>query len=979
MLPTNQLYKLMSLTEYNEAKQVYIKATASNYHDKSVAERWDIVMERMKKLAPEMDEKFENFRKTRKETDASLFNLSLADCLNYFENFAFLYETKDERFKLSVSERKKLLEAVDDAMGTCETGISTRFETVLQQFRTDLNWVTNLLSKFRYQLIIGIQDGYNEKYHVGDALKTHTLKRMTYLASDTYGVPIEHTMTDVYAHLTDRNQIASYFNRNAPRVFTQEYEETIVEMLAQDLLSQIQKLYCPDEFNWDEEGLVIPASDVSEFCKFVMGNRLGLSPEVPYSVLGTLDDEDEMDGRPHDPTYSFTLKNKGETLELLRELVTKKLIKEKYFVPFDEVTNANIKNIKDVRLRGIELYDLVQLNEAMLNSAQNPAAAAKLLQRHSGVILNYPELFLGAFEKNPKLLNYLPRTLKNNEYFLEKIIPIVDKLLVAGVEDSEELTRTFLRLFKNRQGLVDKLSPELLRNDKFVYALLQQDGLALCSLDEPCKGRELFVEAAVRQNPLALLGASSEQQKNPHLDALALQSSWFKSLGWNQNFPEAIPFVYTELHEQLPYMFKSSFDAPHFPFPVKFMNNPQLLNSKLEAMRALSHLSNHPGTISIGTVARMSQFISPEELQVVISFRSNQGYPSLPYCPNAGAIEHFTSSLKEQGVFWNNWIDDAPTLRMTAAEHMRFNHDDDAYGDSATSLFANNQKWFLAMVQHQQNTTGAFKTFKQFWLKLKPLLDQTAALIYEAAKFLLFASLGITLSVLANHVVFTLLPAWAVLALCVFAISPLFAPFFNSRAYTMASTVLSMISGGILFLGQLLIVGTAVYGFIEIIKLAGSSFEVLGTGFSLLSRGLQTLFGSSDPVFQNNVDLRGRCENSITRLELNESVSAQEKADVMRSIFDKIDQEVSISTDLDGKQEKEFATRLSKQYPVELDGKARNLSFFEVAAISRSNSTPFDLDKPKSSGYFSFFRTATTNMLPDERDVQRTYGIGSEG
>ena len=127
------------------------------------------------------------------------------------------------------------------------------------------------------------------------------------------------------------------------------------------------------------------------------------------------------------------------------------------------------------------------------------------------------------------------------------------------------------------------------------------------------------------------------------------------------------------------------------------------------------------------------------------------------------------------------------------------------------------------------------------------------------------------------------------------------------------------------------------------------------------------------PVQAVDADLHTKCENSITRLELMDNPSAQEKAEVMQDILDKIDAELTMQGPMsDERREIELARNLTKTYNVAHAGKSHKLSFYQAAAVTRSDFKPLDLDTPRDVPYFSFFRTSTTNTLPDEAELRRT-------
>jgi len=153
MIATKKLYQGMSIDEYNTELKIHINNLAPNYEQKSDVEKWDIINDSFIAICPpgkDYEEKFKKFQSSRKNTIMSLKSISLQASLMYFENFYFLYTTTDPHFKLTDEQKRLLLEEISDSMvGACETGISARFERSLQQYRTDLDWVRNALTKSR--------------------------------------------------------------------------------------------------------------------------------------------------------------------------------------------------------------------------------------------------------------------------------------------------------------------------------------------------------------------------------------------------------------------------------------------------------------------------------------------------------------------------------------------------------------------------------------------------------------------------------------------------------------------------------------------------------------------------------------------------------------------------------------------------------------------------------------------------------------
>jgi len=85
----------------------------------------------------------------RLESQASEFVLSLEQCIDYLERFYFLYQNNDVVLRLSNSAKASLLSQMREVMADdrfCETRRSVAFEALIMEFRSDKNWIDNLLA-----------------------------------------------------------------------------------------------------------------------------------------------------------------------------------------------------------------------------------------------------------------------------------------------------------------------------------------------------------------------------------------------------------------------------------------------------------------------------------------------------------------------------------------------------------------------------------------------------------------------------------------------------------------------------------------------------------------------------------------------------------------------------------------------------------------------------------------------------------------
>ncbi len=144
------------------------------------------------------------------------------------------------------------------------------------------------------------------------------------------------------------------------------------------------------------------------------------------------------------------------------------------------------------------------------------------------------------------------------------------------------------------------------------------------------------------------------------------------------------------------------------------------------------------------------------------------------------------------------------------------------------------------------------------------------------------------------------------------------------------------------------------------IEFTGSVRDFINGINDFFSKTYATLIVFWQSSSNNTVGLQARCEYSIERLTLIGQKSADEKAELLESIWNKI----QIDT-----EENDLAIRLTKRYPVVYRGQHRELSFSDVASANRLDSERFDVDNEAPKSYFSFFTekpTTTAELLrPD--------------
>lgn len=923
--------------------------TPPSYQDMSsrTNERWHTILNRFRALAPECEAELALFQKQRIDANGSIFNLSLDSCLDYFENFYFLYTTTDARFALNDYTKKRLLESIKDAMATCETGKSTRFEIVLQLYRTDLNWITNLLSKQRYELILAMNDAYNNEHHTAAGMQPHVLKIMTQLAADAnLGIKIEHYVRDVYAGYMSQASISAYFKANYPRVFLQEYEDAIVETLSQHLLFEMNEMYNATA-TWETTGITIVADDVGTLDDF-LNKRLGLTGVNVQGQLGSFNDE----------YTAYQLKTKPECLAALRGLVKQKLLNEEYGVALNLVTKDNKDAFKKMALnvkKGASIDAICSLNKSFSKgNTINSHQLAHVIAKYADTLLLYPELLLNAIETHPEWLLLLPTTLKNNTFFVEAMVAkLAPQLLTAFEENHEDkivqLTTILFKITKYNADYLHHLPVALLSHPPFALQLVKKDGLLLKILPDQVKNNADIVNAALQQNYLVFKDVPKE------LSSKKEYSEIFKE------------FQKTELDLQL-HEFVSNLGCYRKGFFMPIHHADAIVK-----LSTTKHLSTK-------TVVRLAQMVSPEELIKIVNFRKKQGLPALPYCSNTSIINDFTRSLREQKI--EDWRDDGYySVKKRASEMARVSIGNDAFSTHcATNYLAKTDSWFIAMLQYQRANFGAYTGLRQFWEQLKQVILTIGRLLWSTIKLAAISVITIPLVYYTNLLIaatLAALPASLPLALLVFALlGPAITRNINNRILNSVTALLSSLIISFLVFDLFIAIYAIKQAGGEIYNVVKQLMATVTSTITLFSRLFKSMLPDSElkHAVGEHANIRTKCEESISRLRMIETPSAQDKADILETVFDKINGEIDIAlashqidpTDV----EKEMAHQLTEPQTFSFREQQHHLSFYQVANLPRSNGDFTIPDKAPAPSRFAFFNAATLKLLPKVQELE---------
>jgi len=895
MLPTDKIYKMVSLNEYNEAKKTTINKLAFNYAGKTDEEKWDLIHTKLLRLVPQSEfttrttvrkpdgtavknpdgsneenpSKWEKFQSDRKTGDANLFNISLHDCLDYFENFYFLYTTEEEKFKLNTAQKAKLLEGIQDAMGMCETGISTRFEMVLQLYRTDLDWVTNCLSKQRYELLHRLHDKYNAENNTLNSVHIHILRIMMQEAeAANLGLKVEHSIHDIFNNLRNFNHahIRQYFRKHAPLLFKNDYEANVLDTLSQHLLFEINEIYQPlNGGDWARQGRTLEGEDITAFNKFI-DDRLGFIGAG--AELGEFNED----------YTEFTLKPKAEFFKLLTGFVEQKLTREGHCIPFHKLTRKFESELQGLRLKqGVTLSALIEVNEAILTcNAEHMKTCRAALMKHTQVLLQYPELLLSRIKKDDmSLLLSLPKVLISDAYFLEHAVARLDILLTEAIQvgDSQHqvhLTKQLLRLVKHDRTYLKQCSESVrkLHAVKAVFApFISQEDL-----------RNKY-EAKRNQVPVDLENLTNL--------SLIISGSLYSPVSEKQ-------------------------EAEFY---------------KVEAIAALTK-NTHVG---FSQTARFAQALTPNVLIKIIEYRKKNNLPALAYCNDVSGLERFQAELLTQNI--KGWTKNGlNAIKKQASDHVRLGYDKPLYGaDSAAKSLTKTDFWFVAMARHQHAHSGGFKSFNQVWRSLAHNMKLMADVLMRIAEMLATLMAGIVMFVLLFALINSIPPViyWSICLLSIFGVY--LAQQANDRFLSQVLLVSSLISSFIL-MAPYIALAVALYSnytqYLELEPVANVFFDASHVFFV---RMYEVFFpGTSTHTPQQTDDEQAQCDETVADIAVTDENTSQEKIDALMTLQDKM------------AADKASGTHAAKRYAFfDCRGRERELSFNDVVRMAPEDDMSF--------------------------------------
>ena len=477
-LPTEQFYTVPGYEDYHLAKKAHLSALDAGYADQSTHDKWSFLITHLNTSLTDAggmptnaqgrldiqvaQEAFRAFKSTRDTTRSNHFNLSLEQCVNYFEDFYFLYTTDDPQFKLTPAAKKILLQSIYESIAVCETGINGRFYTVLQDNQKETDWIKNELTKARCEALRILQNQYAAEKGTPGSMNVHVYDTMVKLANEErFGIAVSTTIGDIYAGMLDRRDIAAYFHQHSLAVFNR-YEKEARVTLTNHYLTEIATILSIDSAHWEANAVNIPATAgaIGDFQRSIDRHFQGMD--------GVLHSLGELSG----DCLTFTLKPKQEVAALIARLVTEKLIADGYYVCLDAIAENRMAHQNIRPKKGTDLDALIALYEDVkAGNTENFGKNTRLLSEN-------PELILSQIHTNPAILSQIPTWLKRDTRFVDAAMVLLDQQLCYAISEfNEERIQTLMThvfdLVQSQHGYLQQLSTGV-RGNGTVMSRLQE-------------------------------------------------------------------------------------------------------------------------------------------------------------------------------------------------------------------------------------------------------------------------------------------------------------------------------------------------------------------------------------------------------------------------------------------------------------------------------------------------------------------------
>ncbi|NDH08814.1 MAG: hypothetical protein EBY16_04235 [Gammaproteobacteria bacterium] len=917
-IPTNKYYNIPTYEEYHQTKKQHLQAIDPQYDTKNPSEKWTLLIAKLTdSLSPKhmplgmqvrtFQTSLDRFKTKRVNTSNSRFNLSLTQCVNYFEEFNFLYNTTDARYKLTDDAKKDLLKSIHAAFGVCETGLNTDLYSALQSHQKEHDWIQNELVKARCETLHQLQTQYGSS-------DVHVYNKLVQLANNAQlGIPQKEEILDAHAGImVDSTKLTAFFNQHYPALFA-TYEKQIEDSLTNHYLSEFTKMLGICSADWEAGPVTIPFINTRDITGSMNAYFQGVPTDDILYALGELTDD----------CAQYTLKSKQDVAKIIKGLVAKKLIADEYLVSLDQVTKDRAAH-QNLRLKkGVVVDELINLHDVLQQN--NPEQIQDKLQQNVVILMSYPELVISLIDSNPAILSSIPRWLRADTRFVDSSLVVLNQLLCNAIDENNEdairtLTAQVLNLIQSEYGYLQQLSEPVFKNPLVAAMLVEKNGLLFAYLDD-----ELQKNAELRSQ------FKGQDRFGAYHSETELSSG-----------SDMIRWAHFKAQQSLPNEYKNE---PGLALHIENITLHQSMANFLRIKAFIALLT--PSALTQREVFACVNDLNPDLLLKVIDYRKRKQLPPLPFFNNdktGKELEKFNQELSVE--LTPDWSQDYLSIKRRACEQENFACIRDPFAmKNAVTFLSKTDNWFAGFNQYHAYQSNNEKLWAKLMMAARALYD---LVITMAEIGLYLAFIYYTLPVLCVIVDFYCLQG----LLTYFCLWLLNLYLNNSLISTVNNVILIFLMLDAIFL--------AVTMFLIYNKITPLYSALIGIFDSLMA--MLSIITNSFSYFTSKNEylaetLEETCENTLVRLDGIYEESAQEKSELLRGLL------TQVKTEANQDPGHSFKELLDKKYQVSYRGRTHNVSFLEVASKRRAHYGVFKLDdQPNRMGFFSC-RTTTEALL----------------
>lgn len=918
-IQTNKFYTTPTYEHYHIIKNAHLHTIDTQYSDIPKEKKWALLMTQFAdSLRPVhmpdnieiqiFQENLAKFKIKRDGTSISHFNLSLSQCVNYFEDFIFLYNTTDPLYKLTDTAKKDLLKSINEAMDVCETGLNGRLYSALQAHQKESDWIQNELVKARCETLRMLHTQYGGE-------DVHTFNKLVQLANQAQlGIPQKEEILDIHAGMVDSPRVEAFFKEHYPALFA-TYEKQIEDSLTNHYLSELATTLGIDNTAWADGHVTIPYRQTEDISGSINAYFQSVHTDGILYDIGNL----------HENGTDYVLNTKQDVAKKIKDLVHQKLINDKYLVTLDQIAK-DPKIHQDLRLKnGVKLDELLNIQEALKQN--NHQQVQDKLQQNPLILISYPDFLISEISSNPAILSSIPRWLRNDTRFVDSSMIVLNQLLCEAIsaDNREEIrlyTTQVLNLIQSEYGYLQHLSEPVFKNPLVAAMLVEENGLLFAYMDQ------------------------SLQENTPELRAQAEGQDRFGAYHAGPSIEKGSDMIlgaYFNAHKDLPgeYHNEPGLSSPN---PQATIHQSMANFLRIKAFIALlktRELTHHEFLIHVND-------LNPALLLKVINYRKANQLPPLPFFDNirtCEALKKFNQEITTQlGI---DWSQDYLSIKRRACEqeNLAFIRNPLALKNAVTFL-SKTDGWFTGFNHYHLYQTSN----ELLWSKITTILTALYSLIVSIA----IISILVVFLYYVSPIVDAFVAMYVYQAIFAYLGLSLINLFLNSRLIATVNDILFkaisldytfwLVVTGIILMELLLIVS-------PVEKIVSSVFALLDP----MTNALSYFFTGKNEYSAET--LESTCENTVIRLDGISEASAQGKSELLRGLL------IQVKTDVNSDPGHSFKELLDKKYPVTYQGLRHNLSFSEVASMRRAHCGEFKVsDQPDRMRFFSG-RTTTEALL----------------